>query len=151
MWFYVEKSSHPMDVNMQGQATPDVPRRRPRRLQDWLSRFGMFNLNDPRWGRGDDNNSAGNGEGGDRPDQRQPRGQGPNQGPPDLDELWRDFNRKLGGLLGGKGGGNRGGNGGGTIVAEGSPETVAKVSGSHTGKYLAQILKKPKTATTRKK
>ena len=104
-----------MDVNMQGQATPDVPRRRPRRLQDWLSRFGMFNLNDPRWGRGDDNNSAGNGEGGDRPDQRQPRGQGPNQGPPDLDELWRDFNRKLGGLLGGnkgRGGFGNGGNGG---------------------------------------
>jgi membrane protease subunit HflK len=25
-----------------------------------------------------------------------------NQGPPDLDELWRDFNNKLGGLLGGK-------------------------------------------------
>ena len=30
---------------------------------------------------------------------------GRNQGPPDLDELWRDFNRKLGGLFGGKGGG----------------------------------------------
>jgi len=27
-------------------------------------------------------------------------------GPPDLDELWRDFNRKLSGLFGGKGGGN---------------------------------------------
>ena len=26
-------------------------------------------------------------------------------GPPDLDELWRDFNRKLSGLFGGKGGG----------------------------------------------
>jgi modulator of FtsH protease HflK len=26
-------------------------------------------------------------------------------GPPDLDELWRDFNRKLGGLFGGNGGG----------------------------------------------
>ncbi|HKX39570.1 MAG TPA: FtsH protease activity modulator HflK [Burkholderiaceae bacterium] len=40
-------------------------------------------------------------------------------GPPDLDELWRDFNRKLSGLFGGKGGGPRGngsgegGNGGG--------------------------------------
>jgi modulator of FtsH protease HflK len=35
-------------------------------------------------------------------------------GPPDLDELWRDFNRKLSGLFGGKGGGGprapRGGN-----------------------------------------
>ena len=42
-----------------------------------------------------------------------------NDGPPDLDELWRDFNRKLSGLFGGKGGGspnrndNDGGGGGG--------------------------------------
>jgi modulator of FtsH protease HflK len=36
-----------------------------------------------------------------------------NDGPPDLDELWRDFNRKLNGLFGGKGGGNPGGSGGG--------------------------------------
>ena len=48
---------------------------------------------------------------------------GRGDGPPDLDELWRDFNRKLSGLFGGKGGGNTprgngsgdngGGNGGG--------------------------------------
>jgi membrane protease subunit HflK len=40
-----------------------------------------------------------------------------NDGPPDLDELWRDFNRKLSGLFGGKPGGpgpNRGGNDGGS-------------------------------------
>jgi len=44
-----------------------------------------------------------------------------NDGPPDLDELWRDFNRKLSGLFGGKGsgtgrpdgGGERPGGGGG--------------------------------------
>jgi membrane protease subunit HflK len=37
-----------------------------------------------------------------------------NDGPPDLDELWRDFNRKLSGLFGGKGGGpRRGSNGSG--------------------------------------
>src|SRR5437762_11264938 len=30
-----------------------------------------------------------------------------NDGPPDLDELWRDFNRKLSGLFGGKPGGPR--------------------------------------------
>ncbi len=35
-----------------------------------------------------------------------------NDGPPDLDELWRDFNRKLSGLFGGKGGGGRSGGGG---------------------------------------
>jgi modulator of FtsH protease HflK len=34
-------------------------------------------------------------------------------GPPDLDELWRDFNRKLSGLFGGKGGGAPRGNGSG--------------------------------------
>jgi membrane protease subunit HflK len=41
---------------------------------------------------------------------------GRNEGPPDLDELWRDFNRKLSGLFGGRGGGPRGngsGDGGG--------------------------------------
>ena len=71
---------------------------------------GMFNLNDPRWGRGGDDNGQ-KSEGGPP--------KGPNQGPPDLDELWRDFNRKLGGLFGGKGkrpdnnGGFGGGDGGG--------------------------------------
>jgi len=92
----------------------------------------MFNLNDGRWGRGDEPSSNGsrppdanppgaptpppssNGGNNGNNDNR-PRGQGPNQGPPDLDELWRDLNRKLGGFFGGKGGGNRpnGGNGGG--------------------------------------
>jgi membrane protease subunit HflK len=64
---------------------------------------GMFNLNDPRWGRGDDKNEG----------QRSEGNKGPNQGPPDLDELWRDFNRKLGGLFSGRrgGGGHGGGNG----------------------------------------
>ncbi|MES2972889.1 MAG: FtsH protease activity modulator HflK [Pseudomonadota bacterium] len=74
---------------------------------------GMFNLNDPRWGRGDDKPP----ENANKPDGEPPRGQGPNQGPPDLDELWRDFNRKLGGLFGGnkspKGSNNGGGLGGG--------------------------------------
>jgi len=40
---------------------------------------------------------------------------GRNEGPPDLDELWRDFNRKLSGLFGGKGRsplGDRGDSGG---------------------------------------
>jgi membrane protease subunit HflK len=52
-------------------------------------------LNDPNWGRG-------------------PRGQGPsggNQGPPDLDEMWRAFNRRLSDLFSRRGG--SGGNGGG--------------------------------------
>ncbi|WP_225783450.1 FtsH protease activity modulator HflK [Xenophilus sp. Marseille-Q4582] len=87
----------------------------------------MFNLNDGRWGRGDESASSDNDRPASRPEgdppspppaPQRPRGsQGPNQGPPDLDELWRDFNRKLGGIFGGgKGGGPRspmGGNGGG--------------------------------------
>ena len=63
----------------------------------------MFNLNDPRWGRGDDD--------GKKSDGGPPKG--PNQGPPDLDELWRDFNRKLGGLFGGKNRRTEGNGGGG--------------------------------------
>ncbi|ODS71377.1 MAG: HflK protein [Acidovorax sp. SCN 68-22] len=83
----------------------------PRRAAPWYLRLlGVFNLNDPRWGRGED-------EGREEPaaDQRpDPRTRGQREGqPPDLDELWRDFNRRLGGLFGGKrGGGNRGGGGG---------------------------------------
>jgi len=47
-----------------------------------------MSLNDPNWGRGS-------------------RGPGGNQGPPDLDELWRNFNRKLNSLFGARrGGGN---------------------------------------------
>jgi len=41
--------------------------------------------------------------------------------PPDLDELWRDFNRKLSGLFGGRGGRNGGtGSGGGTPDMKGA-------------------------------
>ena len=47
---------------------------------------GMFNLNDPQWGRGKD-------------EPEKPR-KTTQSGPPDLDELWRDFNRKLGSLFG---------------------------------------------------
>ena len=92
------------------------------RLAAWPARIrGMFNLNDSRWGRGDEPADA------ERPDDRpheprpeEPRpsepqrpqppqgGRGPNAGPPDLDELWRDFNRKLGGLFGGRRGSGMG-------------------------------------------
>ena len=77
---------------------------------------GMFNLNDPRWGRGDDD--AGSRPDSTRPSSEQPGndrgGRDPKQGgqPPDLDELWRDLNRKLGSLFGGKNGSGRGPGGG---------------------------------------
>lgn len=58
----------------------------------------LMSLNDHGWG----NNPGGGNKGG-------------NQGPPDLEELWRDFNRRLSGLLGRKGGGGDGGNGGGRL------------------------------------
>jgi len=61
----------------------------------------MFNLHDPRWGRGDEPSGQEPGQRPDEPQRPPPRGQGPQAGPPDLDELWRDFNRKLGGLFGG--------------------------------------------------
>jgi len=82
--------------------------RGPRRLglpipASWSRRLrAVFNLNDPRWGRGEDDEPPPRDNGG-----RRPSG---GQNPPDLDELWRDFNRKLGGLFGGRGG--RGGRGG---------------------------------------
>lgn len=98
----------------------------PGRLKQRL--LGMFNLNDPRWGRDEDKpaapaDSAKPEAGRDEPPAnvpQRPKSQGPNQGPPDLDELWRDFNRKLGGLFGGNKGagsrprGNLGGGGGGS-------------------------------------
>jgi excinuclease ABC subunit A len=42
--------------------------------------------------------------------------------------------------------GPEGGDGGGTVVAEGTPERVAKVEGSHTAEYLRPHLgqKKPR-------
>lgn len=72
-------------------------------LQLILKRLGLkFSLNDPRWGRGSQD--------GDQ-EQRQ-EGKRPSDGPPDLDQLWRDFNQRISRLFGGKGGG-RGGDGGG--------------------------------------
>ncbi len=59
-----------------------------------ISTLGLLmSLNDPQWGN-QGNNSQGNNN-----------GRKPDQGPPDLEELWRDFNRRLAGLFGGKGGG----------------------------------------------
>ncbi|MCX7741750.1 MAG: protease modulator HflK N-terminal domain-containing protein, partial [Tepidimonas sp.] len=75
---------------------PHVVRQRPW----WRGLRAVFNLHDPRWGRGDEDGSD---------DARRPRGS--SQQPPDLDELWRDFNRKLGGLFGGRGGRGDGGRG----------------------------------------
>ncbi len=62
----------------------------------------IFNLNDPGWGRGKNSQNS------EPP--RKPEG----GGPPDLDEVWRDFNNRLGSLFGRKqkGGNNNFGGGG---------------------------------------
>ncbi|MBU9686061.1 FtsH protease activity modulator HflK [Burkholderia gladioli] len=67
----------------------------------WLRKRPMLSINDPRWGRGE-----GNGDKSRKNDPKRPPPDG--EGPPDLDEMWRNFNRRLAGLFGGKGGGNRG-------------------------------------------
>jgi membrane protease subunit HflK len=121
----------------------------------------LFSVNDPGWGNsqpGSGSKDAKGGQGGDQspqaepsnPDAEKPVEVQPNKqpakpdGPPDLDELWRDFNDRLSGIFGGKkkpgataskpankpngtdipppsqrgnGGGNNGGNGGGGMSA----------------------------------
>ena len=75
---------------------------------------GMFNLNDPRWGRGENQSKDENDDTPSSPHER-PRSSKPsgNSQPPDLDELWRDLNRKLSNFFGSKNGGGKGlGNGG---------------------------------------
>lgn len=103
------------------------------RLAAWPGRLrGMFNLNDPQWGRGGDAGGPDEPRSEEpRPDDQRPaepprpqppsppsqplRGRGPSQGPPDLDELWRDLTRKLNGLFGRGGNGRRPGGGGGNF------------------------------------
>ncbi len=61
-----------------------------------------MSLNDPRWGnQGNDDGKRGDGN------------RGGNQGPPDLEDIWRDFNQRLSSMFGGKRGGRNGGGGGG--------------------------------------
>jgi membrane protease subunit HflK len=62
-----------------------------------------MSLNDPQWGR------RGGGGGG-----------GGNQGPPDLDELWRNFNQRLAAIFGRRGGGGTSG---------GEPPSIRQLSG----------------------
>ncbi|RKP52829.1 FtsH protease activity modulator HflK [Trinickia fusca] len=69
----------------------------------WTRARAVLSISDPRWGRSDGNGSR------QRPNEpKRPSGDG--EGPPDLDEMWREFNRRLSRLFGGKrsgGGGDR--------------------------------------------
>ncbi len=81
----------------------------------------IFNLNDPGWGRGGNNNGS-----------EPPRRPNQNDGPPDLDEVWRDFNNRLSSLFGRKpkrggnrfGGGDKGPGDGGVQFPKGSPKAI---------------------------
>ncbi len=76
----------------------------------WRARLlGMFNLNDGRWGRDKEGHPTFDPNGAQTPadekkPQDPPRPHAGAGGPPDLDELWRDFNAKISGLFGNKGG-----------------------------------------------
>ncbi len=72
----------------------------------------LMSLNDPQWGN-----------------------KGSNQGPPDLEDLWRDFNRRLSALFGKRsGGGGDGGNG------SPRPPINAKVFGGGIGALVILVL-----------
>jgi protease FtsH subunit HflK len=72
----------------------------------------LMSLNDPQWGN-----------------------KGSNQGPPDLEDLWRDFNRRLSALFGKRsGGGGDGGNG------SPRPPINAKVFGGGIGALVVLVL-----------
>jgi membrane protease subunit HflK len=63
-----------------------------------LKRIGLtLSINDPQWGRGSQN---------DNKDSKKP-----NEGPPDIEQMWRDFNQRLSRFLGEKGDQNGGGGG----------------------------------------
>jgi len=122
------KKTH--DMNFKPWAT-----RQPSAVQRLL---GMFNLNDPRWGRATDEPKPPAPDSEPKPPSSGGRGSSrPNQGPPDLEELWRDLNRKLSGLFGGSGGGRGNqtpGNGGGGFQPSG------KSAGIGIGLVLAVVL-----------
>ncbi|PYD91283.1 FtsH protease activity modulator HflK [Pseudomonas syringae pv. pisi] len=71
-------------------------------LVSLLKRFGVkLSLNDPRWGRNPED------------DRKAQDGRRPGDGPPDLDQMWRDFNARLNRMFGGRGNNNGGGDNGG--------------------------------------
>ena len=86
-----------------------------------------MSLNDPRWG-----NNQGNDD-----DKRGDDRRGANQGPPDLEDLWRDFNQRLSGMLGGKRGGRGNGSGGGGGGGPQLPQLSFKQFGGGIGALLA--------------
>jgi membrane protease subunit HflK len=83
-------------------------------LVSLLKRLGLkFSLNDPQWGRGSQDENRNN----QNNDDKRPNNNG---GPPDLDQLWRDFNQRFNRLFGKK---NGGGSDGGDFKKDGMKGT----------------------------
>ncbi|MFZ6672414.1 FtsH protease activity modulator HflK [Undibacterium sp. Xuan67W] len=83
-------------------------------LVSLLKRIGLtMSLNDPQWGRGSQNNNQNKKK--------------PPEGPPDLEQLWRDFNERISRLFGQKNGDNNDGGGGFTPDAAGAKMGVGIV------------------------
>ena len=100
----------------------------PKTAGTWRSRvLGAFNLNDGRWGRDESSQSKPDTHNSTPPEENKPPQQPPpnnnrptGNGPPDLDELWRDFNKKLSGFFGSP----KKGGGGGEPPVGGKPPTL---------------------------
>jgi membrane protease subunit HflK len=108
-----------------------VPGNRAPRFARWPRLRAIFSLNDPRWGR--------NGQDDEDKDKGRQQNQRPQDGPPDLDELWRDFNRRLSGLLGRKdnGGGGQGFGNGQRPAGKGSNIGIGVIVAAVVGIWLA--------------
>lgn len=93
---------HPMTLAHRFDGIPltNIKSHQDRMLASLFKKNGVkFSLNDPHWGR-------------DSQDNKNQGDKKPNDGPPDLDQLWRDFNQRLSNLFGNKKSGGNGGNGG---------------------------------------
>jgi len=108
-------------MRMNSQTTPKT-------AGTWRSRvLGAFNLNDGRWGRDESSQNKPDNHNSTPPEENKPPQQPPpnnnrptGNGPPDLDELWRDFNKKLSGFFGSP----KKGGGGGEPPVGGKPPTL---------------------------
>ncbi|NVM74886.1 membrane protease subunit HflK [Duganella sp. SG902] len=104
-----------------------------------MKRLGLkLSLNDPRWGK--DNKPQAN------------EGKKPGEGPPDMEQLWRDFNQRLNGLFGqkrpnnnngdnnggGDGGGNRPDMSGGVRATAGAIGAVVALIWLASGSFIVQ-------------
>ncbi len=111
------------------------------RVSSLMKRLGLkLSLNDPRWGK--DNKPQAN------------EGKKPGEGPPDMEQLWRDFNQRLNGLFGqkrpnnnngdnngggdGSGGGNRPDMSGGVRATAGAIGAVVALIWLASGSFIVQ-------------